>query len=117
MAIAWDPSQATRVSDILSRYPVDSGQCALAAREIHPVARERDPGAGAWQLWPGEGRYVVPKVPLRRPWYYHVTVEAEGHCVDALTGVPGTSRADYVKTHWRYDAMRWEPDDLSGEAP
>lgn len=117
MAIAWNASQAERVAAVLTENPIDSARCGTAARTIHPIGRERDSASMVWQLWPREGRYVVPRATLRRPWYYHCTVEVESHCVDALTGVPGTSRADYVREHWKEDAIKWVVDDPLQEVP
>ena len=61
-----------------------------------------------WRLVPSEGRYVVPKVKLARPWYFHVTTEVDAHAVDALTGADGTTVESYMETHWtEVDAIVW----------
>ncbi|MCW5806287.1 MAG: hypothetical protein KIT31_28230 [Deltaproteobacteria bacterium] len=113
MAIDWTVRQASRVGGILVANGVNSGNCLPAAREIHPVALERDAGSVVWQLWPTEGRYVVPRTELTRLWHYHATVEVSAHCVCALTGVPGTARAEYVARHWKEDGLAWELDEGS----
>jgi hypothetical protein len=100
MAIAWTPDQRRRVEALLARHQFDTGRCETAARGILPVGRERDPNAQIWRLEPTEGRYVVPRVKLDFPWYYHFTVETEAHFVDALTGVDGTLRASYLDEYW-----------------
>lgn len=93
---------------MLARHGIQSGRCEEAAREMLPIGRERDRDARAWRLFPREGRYVVPKVRLERPWYFHVTVEAEAHYVDALTGAYGTPSGQYLVEHWNEaDAIRW----------
>ena len=112
MAIGWTLPEAAEVGAVLAKYHVDTGECLAAARTIHPMAIARDAGSTVWQLWPAEGRYVVPRAKLKRPWYYHATVEVEAHCVDALTGVPGTHRDDYATAHWKFDALKWIIDDL-----
>ncbi len=108
MAIEWAPGQRERVQALLTRHPAPSGRCESAARGILPIGRERDLNAQIWRLDPAEGRYVVPRARLEFPWFYHLTVETEAHCVDALTGVDGTSRASYLDEHWtEADAILW----------
>lgn len=96
MSIDWSEIQRTAVEGALSRYPAESHECREAARLLLPIARERDAGARAWRLRPREGRYIVPMRSVGRDWFFHVTVETEAHCVDALTGVAGTPRAAYA---------------------
>ncbi|MBP8809740.1 MAG: hypothetical protein KBG48_08090 [Kofleriaceae bacterium] len=109
MAIAWTVEQRVRVQRVLRECPVDSGRCEQAASRICPIARERDPSATRWRMTPAEGRFVLPAEPEVGRWYFHVTVEAEAHCVDALTGPGGTMRSEYLERHWRHgDAIRWE---------
>lgn len=113
MAIAWSPAQRKLVTRLLGVYPAISGKCVTLARKLLPIARERDRDALVWRLHPAEGRFVLPKTPAGEPWYYHATVETEAHCVDALTGVDGTSRESYAEEHWKEpDALRWVQDDL-----
>ncbi len=108
MSIEWTPGQRERVQALLTKHPVPSARCEAAARGILPIGRERDGTAQIWRLDPAEGRYVVPRVRLKFPWFYHLTVETEAHCVDALTGVDGTSRATYLDEHWtEVDAILW----------
>lgn len=96
------------------RHPVQSGRCAVAARGILPIGRERDPRSLIWRLEPAEGRYVVPRVKLDALWYFHVTVETDAHCLDALTGVGGTPRASYLDEHWTHsDAILWTEEDAT----
>lgn len=97
MPIAWTRPQRQRVQRALRDHPADSGRCEQAARRILPTAHERDAAAQIWQLWPADedASFVIPKAPAGVLWYIHYTVEAEQHCVDALTGVDGTPR-DFI---------------------
>jgi hypothetical protein len=112
MPIAWTRPQRQRVQRALRDHPADSGRCEQAARRILPTAHERDAAAQIWQLWPADedASFVIPKAPAGVLWYVHYTVEAEQHCVDALTGVDGTPRDSYLETHWKApDQLRWGP--------
>ena len=114
MPIAWTRPQRQRVQRALRDHPADSGWCEQAARRILPTAHERDAAAQIWQLWPADedASFVIPKMPSGVLWYIHYTVEAEQHCVDALTGVDGTPRDSYLETHWKApDQLRWVPDE------
>lgn len=114
MPIAWTRPQRQRVQRALRDHPADSGRCEQAARRILPPAHERDAAAQIWQLWPADedASFVIPKVPAGVLWYLHYTVEAEQHCVDALTGVDGTPRDSYLETHWKApDQLRWVLDE------
>jgi hypothetical protein len=114
MPIAWTRPQRQRVQRALRDHPADSGRCEQAARRILPTAHERDAAAQIWQLRPADedASFVIPKAPAGVLWYIHYTVEAEQHCVDALTGVDGTPRDSYLETHWKApDQLRWVPDE------
>jgi hypothetical protein len=108
MAIDWTTDQRAKVDRVLERYPVTSGRCESAAWEILPIGRQCDPHAQIWQLVPDEGLYVVPRLEQDVFWFHHFTVEVEAHCVDALIGSDGTSRAEYLARHWTdTDAISW----------
>ena len=110
MPIRWTAREREQISRVLQAHPSASGQCVEAADEIVEVAADRRPKI--WQLWPAEGDYVLPKVSVGELWYYHFTVEAEAHCVDALTGQDGTRCASYPEEHWKeHDAIDWIADD------
>lgn len=114
MPIRWSRVQLQQVSALIDAHPVRSGECADLARRILPVARERDAAAAGMVIrpLPDHGIYVVPRVGGTR-WRHHVTVAAENHCVDALTGAPGTPRGDYLEQHWSYaEELSMELDDL-----
>jgi hypothetical protein len=105
VAIGWTSDQRRRVAAILAKHPAESAQCATAARKILPVAREHDPSAVVHQLSPRYGRFVDP----RRRWFYHVTVRAADHQVDALTGPDGLPTNEYAALYWPdAEAIRWE---------
>ncbi len=115
MSIPWNPSQRERVTALIDAHPARSGECAVLARGILPVARERDGSAEGLLIRPrpGYGVYVVPRIG-ETTWYHHVAVGAENHVVDALTGVPGTPRPEYLLAHWEYaDDLAVDPDDLA----
>lgn len=108
MPIDWTAAQRGRVEALLVRFRAATGGCQELAHAIHPIACERDRAARMWRLLPAVGRYVVPKIRLEHPWYFHVTTETQSHFVDALTGIDGTSCAGYLETHWtETDAIRW----------
>ena len=49
---------------------------------------------------------------IARRWFYHATVRAAWHYVDALTGPMGAEEAEYLGTYWADDAaFQW--DDLT----
>lgn len=108
MAIGWSDEQRERVVHILVEYPVASGRCETVAWSILPIAKERDVAAEVWELRPSEGRYIVPKMEPPKPWFHHLTVEVEAHCVDALTGSSGEPRSAYLENHWTdIEAIAW----------
>ena len=118
MAVSWSDTQRPRVARVLRECPVESGRCEGAARRILPVARETDDQVQIWQLWPTEGVFVLAKHPDARRWRFHATVEAQAHCVDALTGVDGTAIASYLHEHWHVvDALRWVAGDRDEVRP
>jgi hypothetical protein len=105
VAFAWTPDQRKRVEAVLSKYPVESARCAIAAKRIHPIAIELDVDAEVWRCSPRYGRFVDPQ----RRWFHHVTVRVADHYVDALTGADGLSAAEYFVHHWPdEEALRWE---------
>lgn len=74
-----------------------------AAEQILPMAQTLDPQAGIMKITPrGRGRYVVPKVKLKKSWYYHYTTELAAHYVDVLTEAQGTPIHAYREEHWQY---------------
>src|SRR4051794_22197797 len=91
MALQWKSRQRQDVERILKNHPRDSGKCEEAAKKILPIALDHDPNARTLKIAPkGRGRFVLPKVKLDKPWYYHFTTEVSLHYVDALTGADGT---------------------------
>lgn len=105
MAVGWSERQEGVVRGALAEHDVDSGECALAAAKILPVALERDRSAVARRCDPNYGRFVSPQ----RKWYHHVSVRVEGHHVDALTGAPGLECDDYFSTYWSdTSAFSWK---------
>jgi hypothetical protein len=100
--------------------PIRSAAAAASPQpgRILPVGRERDPEAQVWQLVPTEGLYVVPAVEQDLFWFHHFTVEVEAHCVDALTGVDGTTRETYLDRYWTdIDAIAWVPTEKRPHEP
>jgi len=76
---------------------------AALAREIHRIARPRDPDTRGLLISPrGAARFVVPKHTPRPLWGSHTLTATVGHHVDALTGTGGTSANDYLEEHWEY---------------
>lgn len=108
MSIAWSSEQLAKVTRFLKENDVSSSRCAVAAKKILPVAKELDPAAIARRCTPRFGIFVDPK----RRWFYHATVRAAQHYVDALTGRFGTEEAEYLHTYWADSAaLHW--DDLT----
>lgn len=108
MAINWTAEQRPRVATLLARHPASSGRCADLARQLCPIALELDPTSKVWRLEPAEGRYIVPKVKLEAPWFFHVTTETAAHYIDALTDINGTPCEGYLAAHWTHtDAIVW----------
>src|SRR5262249_29944221 len=103
MAIQWALDARDAVDAVLSAHPAASGRCFNEAKAIHPIAGTLNPQARAWKVTPRVGRFVVPKRDLGQRWFHHITVEADAHGVDALTGPDGTSWPDYLSTHWLHD--------------
>ena len=80
--------------------------------EILPHARSQDSNAATWKIRP-IGADVLPFLILAprvsvggTRWHYHIAVEAERHCVDALTQVDGTERAN-TQTHTSSTRISW----------
>lgn len=122
MAIQWSEAQRKVVFEVLHRFPARSHCCEDAARAILPIARERDVRSRGIRIEPaGRARYILPKVPLHGDWWrYHITIEAERHYVDALTGVDGTATSDYFEEHWQYpepEAYVLSPVELTEPSP
>jgi hypothetical protein len=103
MAISWSKAQRRRITGIFGKFPPKSGLCQDAARAVLPEARKVDPSSGGVLIKPADrARYVLPKVPLDGAWWrFHVTVEAEQHYVDTLTGADGTLASVYFQQHWQ----------------
>lgn len=103
--LSWTPPQRRAVERVLREHPPASGRCARAAQAILPHAIELDPHAGALVIEPTEGIYVETTERCGgQPWFHHVTVEAQGHRVDALTGVAGHPAADYLGAFFRHSS-------------
>lgn len=107
VTIQWTNRRRVAVSKILAAYPKESARCDMAAKEIFPHAQEQDPRATVWRVQPRPGLLpfliLAPKVSVGGGrWRYHVAVEAEAHCVDALTQVDGTEKARYLDAHFHY---------------
>lgn len=108
MAIKWPDRRRASVKKILAAYPKESARCELAAKEIFPHAHSQDANAATWRITPrsdGLLPFLVlsPKVSVGGDrWHYHIAVEAESHCVDALTQVDGTETHKYLETHFNY---------------
>ncbi len=104
MAIAWTIEQETAVREALEKHGVASARCANAATLVLPVARERDAAAVARRCDPRYGRFVHETYR----WFHHVSVCADAHYLDALTGPPGLESGVYMKTHWTdSEAFAW----------
>ena len=103
MAINWTKPRLEAVKSILHTYDAKSRQCDTAANLIWPHAKEQDEkNACRWQIWPkrGCGWGLAPKVSIGgRSWDWHVVVETERHCVDALTGAAGTEAGHNAGTY------------------
>lgn len=102
---------------MLNEHPINSARCDQCAREIRTIGFSVDPMAFCMRVRPrGRERFVVPQASLERNWYFHYTACVQLHCVDVLTGVPGTLQQHYLERHWKYaDALRLdieEPSDV-----
>lgn len=114
MAISWTPRQLEQVVDLIEAHPARIGRCADLARRILPIARDVDPRAHGVVIrpLPGRGWFVEPRIGGTM-WRHHVTVAAEMHVVDALTGAAGMERERYREAHWVHaDDLSFKPDDL-----
>lgn len=118
MGIRWSRSQRDAVQAVLTEHPAPSGRCFHAAREILPHARHIDPDAQPWKITPVAGRFVVPRGDMELRWFHHITVQADAHAVDALTGVEGTRWPEYLPRHWQYPKYLCVTEtDLAGVEP
>ncbi len=102
MAVPWNPARSIRVDTLLKEYTVES-PCAEVARRLLPIAREETPDSAGVIIRAntGQARYpVVNPRGVRLFWFYHVAVLVQDHCVDALTGTPGTHRENYFEMHF-----------------
>jgi len=122
MTIQWSDLQRRQVKGVLDLYPLDSGECAQAARAIVPIARGLDQGARGRLIRPDpvvapRARFIVPRTLSPAPmWWNHVTVEVTAHNVDGLPGVGGHEVATYLETWFEHpEALRIEDVDLDGE--
>jgi hypothetical protein len=105
MAVMWTTAQREHVEDRLAARPLGASHwCVALAREILPIARERDIAARGLVIRPAFGLVRYPTMRSRNraapPWFHHVTVAVDGHGVDALTGANGTDLAAYLTTHF-----------------
>lgn len=106
----------------MTQHPPDSGECADAAREILPIAREIDEAAKPWHIYPTlcdppelTPPFLSPRGVSER-WRHHITVEVTEHYVDALTGVDGHEKQSYLEEYFTYpDALSLERADLEDE--
>ena len=106
MAVSWSPARTRRIDALLKDYTLAS-PCAEVARRLLPIAREHDLGSRGLivRANAGQTRYGILRPGGQAPdqdlwWHYHVTVLVEQHCVDVLTGTPGTARDGYLETHF-----------------
>lgn len=103
VAVDWTAPERTVVEDGLARFPISSGRCAALARVVHGVGSKRDKTTKGRQITPkSAARFVVPKCDVPPKWWSHTYVDTHQHSVDALTGVNGCPRDDYLETHWTY---------------
>ena len=105
--LSWTPLQRAAVDRTLHEHPPESGRCAQAARAVLPHATELDADASALVIEPTEGIYVeTVHGHGGQPWFHHVTVGADEHRVDAMTGVDGHPAASYMGKYFRHtDAL------------
>lgn len=117
MAICWNPPVRLAVDGILQRYPLASGRCFAAAREVLPIASALDPQSRVRTLRPTEGRFIATKMTAGRKWRHHVSVNVTAHFVDALTGPDGTEQEIYLNMYFQFpDAVEWEDTDLTDDS-
>lgn len=111
MAIRWRPIRKRGcVKRALREHPAQSSRCDRAAVEILPIARTQDAGARLWLLRAapecGPAACILAKGISNPPrWAYHVCVEAQVHCVCALTGAGGTPSGQYIDDNFQYPEM------------
>ena len=118
MGIRWSRSQRDAVGVALIEHPAPSGRCFHAARAILPLAQRVDPVARPWKITPSAGRFVAPRSDVELRWFHHITVQADAHAVDALTGADGTAWPNYLPHHWQYPKyLRLAETDLTGAEP
>lgn len=105
--ISWTPPQRAAVERALGEHSPASGRCAKAARAVLPQAIEVDAAAGVLVIEPTEGIYVETTHDYGgQPWFHHVTVDVQAHCVDAMTGADGHAASLYLGTFFRHaDAL------------
>lgn len=107
MLFSASPPQRAIVERVLREHPPASGRCAEAARQILPQATQLDAQAGILVIEPTEGIYVETTQDYGgQPWFHHVTVDAQAHCVAVMTGADGHPAALYLGTFFRHtDAL------------
>jgi hypothetical protein len=109
--LPWTPPQRAAVERALDEHPPASGRCAQAARAILPHATKLDADAGALVIEPTEGIYVETTHEYGgQPWFHHVTVDAQAHLVDGMTGVDGHPGTSYLGAFFHHtDALSLRP--------
>lgn len=70
MAVAWQERQRRLVQEELHNHPIESGQCAVLARRLLPLAKEIDAEAHNLLLTPKVGRFLPLRQGQRR-WASH----------------------------------------------
>jgi len=116
MAVNWPKKRRETVERILKNYPPETGHCAEAANEVWPHAVEQDASAAKWEIAPKFGRgklLIATNMSLKGArWFWHVCVEAEAHCVDALTRANGEPKSTYLdlilKYPKEYELVPWD---------
>lgn len=112
MAIRW--RDLNSVTEVLDSHPPHSNSCDDAARTLLPHAKEVDGSAYTISVRPkNKERYVVPKGMKNPLWFMHYACSVSEHCVDALTGPPGTTQDKYLTEHWEYpNCLVIAPEDI-----
>jgi hypothetical protein len=101
--LSWTPPQRAAVERALREHPLASGRCARAARAILAHATALDSGASALVIEPTQGIYLETTHEYGgQPWFHHVTVDAQDHRADGMTGVDGHPAASYIGAFFRH---------------